>query len=500
MSKQPNFLIFMVDELCGRFFEDGPAPFLHVPNLRALSDKAVNFSNTYCPSPLCTPSRASFMTGQLTSKIGAYDNAAELCSSVPTFAHYLRGGGYQTTLSGKMHFIGADQLHGFEQRLTTDIYPVDFGWTPDWTRPHERIDWWYHNFSTVTGAGVAETTNQLEYDDDVTHFTKQKIRDLARGKDERPFCLTVSFTHPHDPFVTRQKYWDLYPEDKMPGLNVAAIDFEHMDAHSKRLMNMSDWTSYDITKQNVIDSRRAYFANISYLDEQIGQILETLKNCQLDEDTIIIFLSDHGDMLGERGLWFKMSMFEDSLRVPMFIHAPEHFKPAKINTPVSTLDVLPTLLDLAGIEFESDIDGHSLVPLSSGGERTEPVFSEYAGEGSIAPMVMIRTETKKFVHCPVDPPQLFNLEDDPFEQVNLATEQTIAPFMQIVEQKWNMATYDADVRKSQADRLIIYHALRQGTYTSWDYAPPQQADERYMRNHLDLNVLEANARFPRVKK
>ena len=109
-----------------------------------------------------------------------------------------------------MHFVGPDQLHGFEERLTTDIYPADFGWTPDYTRPGERIDWWYHTLGSVTGAGTAEITNQLEYDDEVAFHATAKLYDLARRHDPRPWCLTVSFTHPHDPYVARRRFWDLY--------------------------------------------------------------------------------------------------------------------------------------------------------------------------------------------------------------------------------------------------------------------------------------------------
>ena len=163
----------------------------------------MRFNANYCASPLCSPSRAAFMSGQLPSRTGVYDNAAEFPSSIPTFAHHLRRLGYRTALCGKMHFVGPDQLHGFEERLTTDIYPADFGWTPDWTKPGERIDWWYHNLASVTDAGVAEMTNQLEYDEEVAHFARQRLFDFARKGDGRPFCLTVSFTHPHDPYVMR---------------------------------------------------------------------------------------------------------------------------------------------------------------------------------------------------------------------------------------------------------------------------------------------------------
>ena len=143
---RPNFLILMVDQLAGTLFPEGrPADFLHVPNLRALAERSARFAANYTASPLCAPARAAFMTGQLPSRSGVYDNAAEFASDIPTFAHHLRRAGYATCLAGKMHFVGPDQLHGFEERLTTDIYPADFGWTPDYRQPHQRIDWWYHS-------------------------------------------------------------------------------------------------------------------------------------------------------------------------------------------------------------------------------------------------------------------------------------------------------------------------------------------------------------------
>src|SRR5215210_5711497 len=183
----------MADQLAGPALPFHGHPEVNVPHLSALAAGGVVFDNAYCSSPLCAPSRFSLMSGQLPSRIGAYDNAAEFPAAIPTFAHYLRAAGYRTILCGKMHFVGPDQLHGFEERLTTDIYPSDFGWTPDWTKPHERIDWWYHNLSSVTEAGVAEMTNQIEYDDEVAHFARQRIFDFARSGDARPFCLTVSF-------------------------------------------------------------------------------------------------------------------------------------------------------------------------------------------------------------------------------------------------------------------------------------------------------------------
>jgi choline-sulfatase len=505
-SSRPNILIIMVDQLNGTLFPDGPAEFLHAPNLKALAERSVRFAANYTASPLCAPGRAAFMSGMLPSRTGVYDNAAEFASSIPTFAHHLRAAGYQTCLSGKMHFVGPDQLHGFEERLTTDIYPADFGWTPDYRKPGERIDWWYHNLGSVTSAGTAETTNQLEYDDEVAFLAMQKLHQLSRSSRDdgrRPWCLTVSFTHPHDPFVARRQHWELYEDCAHLEPTVGFIDREHQDAHSRRLYDASDYGAFEITAEHVRRSRRAYFANISYLDDQVGALLGVLERTRMLNDTVVLFCSDHGEMLGERGLWFKMSFFEGSARVPLMMAGPG-LSPALIAEPSSNLDILPTLCALAGIEADAIapwMDGVSLVPVAEGRPRGAPVPIEYAAEGSIAPMVALRDGRFKFVHCEADPPMLFDLEADPLERVNLAADaahaKLVETFMEQVRARWDMAAFDRQVRESQARRWVVYPALRNGAYYPWDFQPLQKASERYMRNHMDLNVLEDRQRFPR---
>ncbi|WP_137700162.1 choline-sulfatase [Marimonas lutisalis] len=501
MSK-PNILIFMVDQLNGTLFPDGPADWLHAPNLRKLSDRSTRFVNAYTASPLCAPGRAAFMSGQLPSQNGVYDNAAEFASSIPTYAHHLRRAGYRTCLSGKMHFVGPDQLHGFEERLTTDIYPPDFGWTPDYRKPGERIEWWYHNMGSVTGAGVAEITNQLEYDDEVAYHARAKVYDLARGLDERPWMLTVSFTHPHDPYVARRKCWDLYRDCKHLAPEVPAIPYDDLDPHSQRIFDANDWRSYDITDEDIARSRRAYFANISYIDDKIGEVLEALDATR--QEAIILFVSDHGDMLGERGLWFKMSFFEGSARVPLMIAAPGVMNPGRVAEPVSNIDICPTLCELAGVSMDEVMPwttGESLVPLGQGRVRRTPVAMEYAAEASYSPMVALRAGRWKYTNCALDPEQLFDLETDPNELTNLAEDPGHAKVLELFRveaaARWDLEQFDAEVRESQARRWVVYEALRQGGYFPWDYQPLQKASERYMRNHMDLNVLEENQRFPR---
>ena len=502
-AQQTNILVFMVDQLNGTLFPDGPAEWLHAPNLKSLAKKSTRFQNAYTASPLCAPGRASFMSGQLPSRTRVYDNAAEFSSDIPTYAHHLRRAGYYTCLSGKMHFVGPDQLHGFEERLTTDIYPADFGWTPDYRKPGERINWWYHNMGSVTGAGVAEISNQMEYDDEVANFATQKLYQLSRGLDERPWALTVSFTHPHDPYVARKKYWDLYKDCDYLEPVEGAYKYDDYDAHSKRIMLANDYEAFNITDEDVRRSRRAYFANISYLDEKIGEVLQVLEDTRQADNTIILFVSDHGDMLGEKGLWFKMNFLEGSSRVPLMICAP-HMQPGLITTPVSNVDVTPTLAAFAGVSLDEIApwtDGQSLLGLGQGQQRTEPVYMEYAAEGSYAPLVSIRHGDYKYNRCKLDPEQLFNVLDDPLENNNLINkaehESVLNDFRKLADQRWDLDLFDAQVRESQARRWVVYEALRNGDYYPWDFQPLQKASERYMRNHMDLNDLEENMRFPR---
>jgi len=319
----------------------------------------------------------------------------------------------------------------------------------------------------------------------------------------RPWCLTVSFTHPHDPYVARRRHWDLYEDCPALEPEVEFISRDRQDPHSQRLYDASDYASFDITPEHVRRARRGYFASISYIDEKLGELLDVLERTRMAEDTIVVFCSDHGDMLGERGLWFKMSFFEGSSRVPLLIAGPG-IAPGHINTPVSLLDLCPTLCDLAGIDLTAIMpwtDGETLLPLAAGEVRTSPVLMEYAAEGSQAPMVAIRDGRFKLIHCDIDPPQLFDLGSDPLELNNLAGDpahaDVLADLQSKVQARWDMARFDAAVRESQARRWVVYPALRNGAYFPWDFQPLQKASERYMRNHMDLNVLEDSKRYPR---
>jgi choline-sulfatase len=501
MIHRPNFLILMADQLTARALPAYGNRVARTPHIDGLAAQGVVFDSFYCNSPLCAPSRFSFLSGRQVSAIGAYDNAAEFPSQVPTFAHYLRRAGYQTSLSGKMHFCGADQLHGFEERLTTDIYPADFGWTPDWSRFEHRPSW-YHSMDSVTQAGPCTRTNQIDFDDDVIFNARQKLFDLARSRDRRPFCMVASMTHPHDPYVVPQHYWDRY-DDATIDMPRVTLPPDGLDPHSRRLRHVIGLDLEPVSQAQVHAARRAYYGAVSYVDDQIGVMLQALGDARLADDTIVLVLADHGDMLGERGLWYKMSFFEPACTIPLIVHAPRRFAPRRVAGSASLVDVLPTLCELGGVEassYATPLDGTSLVPRLTGAAGGGEVIGEYLGEGAIAPLVMIRRGRYKFVHSPADPDQLYDLAEDPDEVRNLAEAGAqagrVAEFRAEAARRWDLPRLHADVLASQRRRHAVNDALRSGRHTPWDFQPLRDASRLYVRNDQDLGDLEAMARFP----
>lgn len=499
----------MADQLAPHFTGAYGHDVVKTPHLDALAARGMRFDAAYCNSPLCAPSRFAFMSGQLISRIAAYDNASEFRATVPTFAHYLKALGYRTCLSGKMHFVGPDQKHGFEDRVTTDIYPSDFAWTPDWEAPDERIDKWYHNMQTVKESGIANATFQIDYDDEVGFAARRWLFDYARDKargNSAPFAMVASFIHPHDPYVARPEWWNLYRDDdiEMPGF-VPAL--EEQDPFSRRLMDGIEASYTPLSEKEVRRARRAYFANVSYFDSKIGELVRTLEEIGERDDTIIIVTADHGDMLGERGLWYKMNFFEHSARVPLVMAGPGVATGIAGNA-CSLVDLMPTLIEIAGGDdsiFGEPIDGRSLMPLARGEQDPiDEAIGEYCAEMTPWPVYMIRRGTLKYIHCDPDPPQLYDLAEDPGEQNNLAADprhhNAVQSFAQEVAERWDSDRLRADVMATQKSRRALHAAMQAGPGESWDYNPPSDASRQYVRNHMDWTVAAERYRFPPLGK
>ena len=397
--------------------------------------------------------------------------------------------GYRTVLSGKMHFVGPDQLHGFDERLTTDIYPADFAWTPNWDEPDRRIGKWYHNMDSLHEAGQAAMTYQIEYDEEVGFMAKRRIYDYARDSDPRPWMLVASFIHPHDPYVARPEWWDLYDHDDIdlprrsrrarPAL--ASHPAGHRIRHRRGHRGPHPQRPPRLLRQHQLLRRLA---------RQAGR---DRRGDGSADKTIVILTADHGDMLGERGQWFKMSMFERSARVP-FIMAGPGIPRHDVPNACSHLDFLPTLLDIASGDGRLGRAGQPTrraQPVAPGNRRDDDVdetTGEYCAEMTSYPIFMIRRGSMKYIHCDTDPPLLYDLAADPDETNNLADDPAYADSARRSRPRLRPSgtrrRSAADVLASQRARRTL-HAAMTGTALSWDHEPVRDVANEYVRNHMD---------------
>lgn len=518
-AKRPNILLLMADQLAVPYLPFHGHPVVQAPRLARLAQNGHVFDSAYCNFPICAPSRASMLCGRLPHSIESWDNASEFPSDIPTMAHYLRRLGYHTALVGKMHFIGADQQHGFEHRLTTDIYPSDFSWTPDWLKgPAYRPTG--VSMRPIVEAGPCTRSMQVDYDDEVEYQGMQKIYDLARNPTDQPFFLTVSFTHPHPPFVAPRRHWDLYRHDDIDMPRVPSIPYEELDEHSRWLYLAHAQNLYTVTDEHIRNARHAYYGMISYIDEKIGRILDTLAETGLDRDTLVVFAGDHGEMLGERGMWFKQTFFESSVRVPLVFSWPGRIPAGRCAQHVSLVDLLPTFLEFAGgdltAELVTPIDGRSLRELlntpESSASGTGAAFSEreiiaeYSSEGVCAASRMVRLGPWKYIYTHQVAPMLFNLENDPDELRNLAG---LLEFRDIeqrlherVIQDWDPDTIHQRILASQKRRLFLHEVAQLSKdYPNWAFQPQTDASRQFIRGSGSAGPtsVKARARYPYVE-
>ena len=319
---KPNILLIMADQMTPFMLEACGGVGAKTKHMTALSQRSANFTNAYTPSPICVPARSCLLTGLYTSTTGCYDNGDPYHSFIPTFAHYLTNAGYETVLSGKMHFIGADQLHGFQRRLNTDIYPSGFLWSyplpPDNDPNFKVFDFTPQYLAENIGAGWSK---ELQYDED-THF---KAMEYLRHAPDKPWLLTVSFTNPHPPYKVPKKYWEMYRDADIPlpdypdDMDARYSDYDHAIRRWHGLHVRGDEIR---DPKNLIAMRRGFAALAHYVDDKIGELLDVLEDKGLRDNTIVIVTSDHGEMLGEKGMIQKRGLYEWSARIPLFIDIP----------------------------------------------------------------------------------------------------------------------------------------------------------------------------------
>ena len=413
--KRPNILLIMSDEHAPAVTGCYGHPLVQTPSLDSMAEEGVLFESAYCNNPICVPSRMSFLTGKYASDVNVFDNGSPLASEIPTFAHYLEASGYETTLCGRMHMVGPDRLHGFGRRLLDDKSDwVRIGKTPVRTPEARRSS---NSHVTECGPGPPRW---LDYDRTVTDLSERFLRDKAENPADQSWCLVASFMYPHFPLYAPQEYLDLYSLDRidLPDLGGESLESQHPAIRQLRYFFHND---QPLPEQFTRTALASYFALVTLTDEHIGRLLSVVDNSPLREDTVIIYLSDHGEMAGQHGIWQKQCFYESSVRVPLIVRGPHLEAGARVNANVSLVDIMPTLLDLAGTPIPEGLRGRSLLPLLRGGAVPEQaVIAEYHAQGMLSAGYMAKKGNLKYNHYVGLPPQLFDLAADPNEFVNLA--------------------------------------------------------------------------------
>lgn len=418
----PNILFIMVDQLTPFMIGPYGQRAAITPNLDRLAREGAVFDNAYCNAPLCVPSRTSMFTGRLPARVESWDNASEFKADIPTFVHYLRSAGYRCAVSGKTHFIGPDQYHGFHQRLTPCIFPTHFAFMHPWSKGPYRID----GTSIQVGlakVGASEINGQIDFDEMTCGRALEMLRRYALpSKNKPPLFLNVSFTQPHDPYCAPRRYLDMYRNVEIP-MPMPYDDIRKLSPTYDWLRIVHGLDLETLSPERVREARRSYLAMCTWIDRRIGRLLDELNRLGLAGNTMVVLTSDHGDMVGEKGQWFKRCYLEWSARVPMIVRWPGRVSAGtRVGAPVSLVDLLPTFAEAARIPVRTGIDGRSLLPLMDGLEngRDREVIGEYCGEGTIEPVRMVRRGDYKYITVNGYPAQLFDLKKDPGENVNAA--------------------------------------------------------------------------------
>lgn len=489
MGDQPNILMIMADQLTALALGCYGNSVVKTPAMDRLAAQGVVFENCYCNSPICAPSRASMCTGRLPARLMHFDNGTEFPAGIPTFMHHLRKGGYETVLSGKMHFVGPDQYHGFERRLTTDIYPSALGWTKNWSKP---VNPTFGMISHLKQAGPRPWSEQLDYDESVHYHALEQLRNWSGHgygePPERPWFFCVSYTHPHDPPYITPEWWHLYDEGD--------IDMPAPNPHPEQPLHPVDrWLleylgldQTELSEEDVRRSRLGYYAMTSYFDHKVGQLVDALETFGLRENTVVMVTSDHGDMVGEHDMWFKRTFYEWSARVPWIVSHPERYDSGqRVSETVSLVDLFPTLLEMADLPPASNIDGHSVVDLLNGNDPNwkDEAIIDFTSAGSIHPWRAVRRGRYKYVNVHTADPLLFDLENDPDEWHNLAGTPAVADLeVQLrarTEADWDPAAIEAAELQAQQERLLIHAAHQEGAPVTWDCQPFFDESQRYTR-------------------
>ena len=438
---KPNILFLLSDEHSYRFLsarsrKNGGEP-CRTPTLDGLIERGAHFETAYCQYPLCVPSRVAMLSGRPSSE------CAVLAPDVPTIASHLGDHGYATATVGKMHLIGSRQMAGFQHRPYGDFTAPSPAHQKDPLHLPGPKD---HIFmpSVLRDPGVSEIPESLMQEQIVIREATSWLREQRHRNPDQPWLLMTSFAHPHFPMNAARRFFDRYYPDRitLPRIGRIGDTVDHPLTLGARRSDSGESQGIfleNVTEEQTLKARAAYFACVDQFDEMLGDFLTILDRDGFLDDTIVVYTSDHGELAGEHGLWFKRTWHEASIRVPLIVSTPDHrsgaLKSSGITTPVSLGDLFPTFCGFAGVAPPDGLRGIDLSSVATGGQSVElegrggAVTENLAGfAGAGTEYRAIRSERYKVVTFRNCEDLAFDLQVDPDEQVNLLKEgASLAP-------------------------------------------------------------------------
>jgi len=424
---RPNVLLILTDQHSFRYVGSRDTgrggESVETPTLDRLAGSSIEFDTTYCPVPLCTPSRYAMLSGREAMRAGAWNNGSVLDPDLITLPETLSNSEYKTYLEGKMHFGGKVQFGGFDHRTYGDLTgrsahqgepPTQYSHPPDYRRLLSEVG------TTAIPESLLQETRTVEE-------SIATLREHRHDDSDRPWFLCASFSRPHWPRTAPSRFVDEYWPENVPEPRVSGGD---TDDHPLVTACAERTTANELTHEEMLRARAGYFAAVEYIDEIIGDFLLRLDNDGFLDNTIVIYTSDHGELAGEHGLWEKRTWHEAATRVPLFVRLPSHRSgnatPETLRTPVSLLDLYPTVCRLVDAEPPEGLDGRDLSKAVRTGTEPEakPIVVDCFGMFGNDDLHyrMVRDGRYKYVRFRDAPELLFDLEADPLETENIAAD------------------------------------------------------------------------------
>ena len=427
-NKKQNLIVIMSDEHQAKALGSVKHPFVKTPNLDKLAANGVNFKNAYTPCPICVPARASFATGLPVHKNRLWDNAMPYFGQINSWGHELQKNNISVESIGKLHYRSQNDDDGFDKKHIPMMVHKGVGMV--WgsiRRENERISRKKRMLGEYIGPG---NSNYTDYDEAVVKESIGWLKNKSKDKDSSPWCLYIGLVAPHFPLVVPEKFYKMYPHEILPSTKLNPKEgFKNHPWIQKQIDVRDDEDDFKNETERW-DAIASYYGLCSFLDYNIGKIMDTISECGFGDNSTIIYTSDHGDNVGSRGLWGKSNLYEESAAIPLIISG-KNIEPSECNTPVSLLDLSETIVDHFDANSPNNGPGKSLYKIANENyDHDRVVFSEYHASRSISGAYMVRKNNWKYIYYVGFEPELFDLDSDPEEEHDLSNDPS---FKKIIE-------------------------------------------------------------------